>query len=237
MTGRLEAYDTIRSGVCAKLRVGMAIILDMDGVIVDSNPLHRRAWSIYNRRFGIETDEAMQQRMYGKRNDEIVRDFLGPNLTPEEVREHGAAKERLYRELMAGGMAGALVHGVREFLERQADAPIGVATNAEPENVDFVLDTAGLRRYFQVIVDGSQVQNPKPHPEIYLRAAERLAVAACDCIVFEDSLPGLEAARNAGMRTVGIKTTHTELPDADLAIDNFLSPELDPWLCLQRPRC
>ena len=71
------------------------MILDMDGVIVDSNPIHRDAWSIYNRRFGIETDEAMQQRMYGKRNDEIVRDFLGPHLTSEEVRAHGAAKERL----------------------------------------------------------------------------------------------------------------------------------------------
>ena len=62
----------------AGLSAGLAVILDMDGVIVDSNPVHRNAWSIYNRRFGIETDEAMQQRMYGKRNDEIVRDFLGP---------------------------------------------------------------------------------------------------------------------------------------------------------------
>src|SRR5437588_853966 len=83
--------------------------------------------------------------------------------------------------------------------------------------LDIVLDTAGLRRYFQVIVDGRQVRNPKPDPEIYLRTAERLRIPACDCIVFEDSFPGLEAARNAGMRTVGLKTTHTELPDADLA--------------------
>jgi beta-phosphoglucomutase len=214
----------------------MAIILDMDGVIIDSNPVHRHAWSMYNRRFGIETDEAMQQRMYGKRNDEIVRDFLGADLTPDQVREHGAAKERLYRELMADAMPAALVPGVREFLQRHTQTPFGVATNAEPENVDFVLDAAGLRRYFQVIVDGHQVRNPKPDPEIFLRAAEQLEVPACDCVVFEDSLPGLEAARNAGMRTVGVKTTHAELPDADLAIDNFLSPELDPWLLLQVPR-
>jgi len=214
----------------------MAIILDMDGVIIDSNPVHRSAWSIYNRRYGIETDEAMQQRMYGKRNDEIVRDFLGENLTPGEVLNHGAAKERLYRELMAAAMPDSLVPGVREFLKRYAGAPIGVASNAERENLDFVLDRADLRRYFQVIIDGNQVRNPKPDPEIYLRAAERLGVPGCDCIVFEDSLPGLEAARNAGMRTVGVKTTHAELPDADLAIDNFLSVELDPWLRLQMPR-
>ena len=221
----------------AVLRPGMAIILDMDGVIVDSNPVHRTAWSIYNRRFGIETDEAMQQRMYGKRNDEIVRDFLGSGLPESEVREHGAAKERLYRELMAGAMPGALVPGLRDFLERHAGTPKGVATNAEPENVDFILDTAGLRRYFQVIVDGHQVRNPKPDPEIFLTAARRLGVAACDCIVFEDSLPGLEAARNAGMRTVGLTTTHAELPEADPAIGNFLSRELEPWLSLQMPRC
>ena len=219
------------------MQAGLAIILDMDGVIIDSNPVHRHAWSIYNRRFGIETDEAMQERMYGKRNDEIVRDFLGAELSSEQVREHGAAKERLYRELMAQSIPAALVPGVREFLERHASAPKGVATNAEPENVDFVLDSAGLRPYFQVIVDGNQVRNPKPDPEIYLRAAEKLDVPACDCIVFEDSLPGLEAARNAGMRTVGVKTTHAELPDADLAIDNFLSAELDSWLRLQVPRC
>jgi HAD superfamily hydrolase (TIGR01509 family) len=192
---------------------------------------------MYNRRFGIETDEAMQQRMYGKRNDEIVRDFLGSDLTPLEVREHGAAKERLYRELMAARMPDALVPGLRDFLERHAGTPIGVATNAEPENVNFILDTAGLRQYFHVIVDGRQVRNPKPDPEVYLTTAGRLEVPACDCVVFEDSLPGLEAARNAGMRTVGVTTTHEELPDADLAIGDFLSPELEPWLCLQVPRC
>jgi beta-phosphoglucomutase family hydrolase len=208
----------------------------MDGVIVDSNPVHRRAWSAYNRRFGIETDEAMQQRMYGKRNDEIVRDFLGHHLSAEEVRAHGSAKERLYRELMTGSIGQALVPGVREFLERYAGAPMGVATNAEPENVNFVLDEAGLRPFFQVVIDGTQVRMPKPDPEIYLQAAEKLGIPAGDCIVFEDSLPGLQAARRAGMRTVGITTTHDSLPEADLAIDNFLNAELDPWLHRQKPR-
>jgi beta-phosphoglucomutase-like phosphatase (HAD superfamily) len=111
-----------------------------------------------------------------------------------------------------------------------------LATNAEPENVDFVLGTADLRHYFQVVIDGRQVQNAKPDPEIYLLAAEQLNVPARDCIVFEDSLPGLEAARAAGMRIVGVTTTHSELPDADLAIANFLTPELDSWLRLQMPR-
>ncbi|MCU1274647.1 MAG: HAD-superfamily hydrolase, subfamily variant 3, partial [Bryobacterales bacterium] len=70
----------------------------MDGVIIDSNPVHRQVWAQYNRLFGIETDEAMQQRLYGRRNDDIVRDFFGEHLTAEEIQAHGAAKERLFRE-------------------------------------------------------------------------------------------------------------------------------------------
>jgi beta-phosphoglucomutase len=213
----------------------MAILFDMDGVIVDSNPVHRDAWRIYNRRFGIETDEAMQQRMYGKRNDDIVRDFFGPQVTAAEVRAHGAAKERLYREMMADRIHQALVPGVVEFLDRHRGTPKALATNAEPANVDFVLDAAGLRAHFDVIVDGDQVKLPKPHPQIFLRAAELLRVAAGDCIVFEDSLAGIEAARRAGMRPVGVRTTHAVLPDADLTIDDFRSPELEPWLGRQIP--
>ncbi len=231
-----EACDRILSGTYTGLAPGLAIILDMDGVVIDSNPLHREAWRLYNHRFGMKTDEAMQQRMYGKRNDEIVRDFFGPNLTESEAAALGAEKERLYRELLGGRVRESLVPGLLEFLQRHADTPLAVATNAEPANVDFVLDNAGLRPYFRVVIDGHQVRKAKPDPEIYLRAAELLQIPTCDCIVFEDSLAGLAAARSAGMRTVGVKTTHEVLPDADLAIDHFFSAELEPWLRTQEPR-
>jgi beta-phosphoglucomutase len=217
------------------LRSGMAIVLDMDGVIVDSNPLHTEAWKVYNQRFGIEAGASLAERMYGRRNDEIVRDFFGPGLTAAEVAVHGAAKEELYRHMLAPRLAGALVPGVREFLQRHAGAPIGLATNAEPANVDFILDRGGLRAYFRVVVDGHQVRHAKPHPEIYLRAAELLAVAPRNCIVFEDSFSGVEAARAAGARIVGVRTTHGELPGADLEIDDFRSQELEPWIRAQVP--
>jgi beta-phosphoglucomutase family hydrolase len=208
----------------------LALILDMDGVIVDSNPVHREVWAAYNRRFGIETDEAMQQRMYGRRNDDIVRDFFGVNLTLEEVRAHGAAKERLFRETIGPVLNEALVPGLREFLERHRHQPLGIATNAEPENVAFLLDTARLRPYFRAVVDGHQVERPKPHPDIYLRAAELLGAPPEDCVVFEDSLTGIQAARAAGMAVVGVGTTHDELPGVDLEIRDFTSPALEPWL-------
>lgn len=208
----------------------IALIFDMDGVIIDSNPLHRRAWELYNRRFGVETTEEMHTRMYGKRNDQIVRDYLGNHLSDAEVFEHGAAKERLYRELAGPGIEAALVPGVREFLMRHRDLPMAVASNAEAANVEFVLDVAGLRSFFRAIVDGHQVSRPKPAPDVFLKAAELLDAAPRDCIVLEDSYSGVAAGLAAGMRVVGLRTTHRELPGTALAVDNFLSPELERWL-------
>jgi beta-phosphoglucomutase family hydrolase len=207
-----------------------ALIFDMDGVIIHSNPVHREAWVLYNRRFGIETDDAMLQRMLGRRNDEIIQDFFGGNVAVEEVAAHGAAKEALYREIIGSRVSEALVPGVREFLPRHQGMPIGLATNAEPANVEFLFERAGLRPFFHVVVDGHQVANPKPHPEVYLKAAELLGVAATNCVVFEDSHSGIQAARAAGMRVVGVRTTHAELPGVDLEIDDFRSPALEPWL-------
>ncbi len=205
----------------------------MDGVIIDSNPVHREAWAAFNRGFGVETTEAMQQRMYGKRNDEIIRDFFGAGLPDEEVARRGAAKEEMYRHMIAGRIERILVPGLRPLLDRYRGAPMALATNAEPENVAFLLDRAGLRPYFRVVVDGHQVRHPKPDPEIYLRAAELLSVPPADCIVFEDSYAGVDAARAAGARVIGIRTTHQDLPGADLTIDNFLSGELSAWLAAQ----
>jgi beta-phosphoglucomutase family hydrolase len=213
----------------------MAMVLDMDGVIVDSNPLHVQVWTAYNRRFGIDAGGSLAERMYGRRNDEIVRDFFGAHLSAEEIAAHGSAKESLYREMLEPVFAEALVPGVEAFLRRHAGAPIALATNAEPANVDFVLNRGGLRAYFRAIVDGHQVSRPKPDPEIYLRAAELLSTAPKNCIVFEDSYQGLQAAHAAGARIVGMRTTHTELPGANLAIDNFLSPTLELWLRAQMP--
>jgi beta-phosphoglucomutase len=210
-----------------------AFLFDMDGVIVDSNPYHLQAWEAFNRRYGLETTEAMHQRMYGRRNDQIVRDFFGPGLAAEEVIARGAAKEALYREMIADRVESMLVPGLREFLERYRDTPKAVATNGEPSNVDFLLQQAGLRPYFQVVLNGHQVSRPKPDPEIYLRAAELLQTEPAACIVYEDSHSGVEAGRAAGMRVIGISTTYGNLPGTVLTIDNFKSRDLQEWLAAE----
>jgi beta-phosphoglucomutase len=207
-----------------------AFLFDMDGVIADSNPYHRLAWEAFNRRYGLETTEAMQQGMYGRRNDQIVRDFFGAGLADEEVAARGAAKEALYREMIADRVESMLVPGLREFLERYRDTPKAVASNAEPANVDFLLQQTGLRPYFQVVLNGQQVSHPKPDPEIYLRAAELLQTEPAACIVFEDSHSGVAAGRAAGMRVIALSTTFGYLPGTVLTIDNFRSRELHEWL-------
>jgi HAD superfamily hydrolase (TIGR01509 family) len=202
----------------------------MDGVILNSNPVHREAWVRFNRRFGLETTETMLEGMYGKRNDVIVRDFYGEGLPAEEIAARGAAKERLYREMLAGRVEETLTPGLRRFLERHRSLPMAVATNAEPANVAFVLEEAGLAHCFRAVVDGQQVQRPKPFPDIYRRAAELLEARPDECVVFEDSHSGIAAARAAGMRVVGVRSTYRKLPGADLVVDDFLSKELEPWL-------
>ena len=112
-------------------------------------------------------------------------------------------------------------------------APMAVASNAERDNVRFILEEAKLTPYFRAVVDGYQVERPKPFPDIYLRTAELLGTPPADCIVFEDSHTGVQAARAAGMRVAGIGATHAELPGAALTVGSFLDPELEIWLQAQ----
>jgi HAD superfamily hydrolase (TIGR01509 family) len=137
--------------------------------------------------------------------------------------------------MVAGRIEEILVPGLRSFLESQRRHPMAVASNAEPANVAFVLDRGRLRQYFRVVVDGHQVSHPKPDPEIYRRTAELLEIPPQDCVVFEDSLLGVQAARAAGCRVVGLLTTHEDLPGAELKIDNFSTGDLCEWLLVQKP--
>jgi beta-phosphoglucomutase len=210
-----------------------AFLFDMDGVIVDSNPHHRLAWEAFNRSYGLETTEAMHGRMYGRRNDQIVRDFFGAGLSAEEVDARGAAKEAIYREMIAGQVESMLVPGLRDFLDNYREIPKAVASNGEPANVDFLLDQSGLRPYFSVVLNGHQVSHPKPDPEIYLLAAELLKVEPKACIVFEDSHSGVEAGRSAGMQVIGLSTTFGYLPGTALTIDNFKNGDLRAWLAAE----
>lgn len=209
------------------------MLFDLDGVLVHSMPLHTEAWRRYLEKLGI-TVKDIEHSMHGKRNPELVREWFGGHLAEDAVLEHGAAKERLFRDLMqAEDPAQFRVPGLLAFLERHKDLPKAIGSNAEAANIEFVLDYLGLRRFFDVVVNGHEVKRPKPFPDIYLRAAERLGVEPSHCIVFEDSPPGVEAGRAAGMRVVVVETTPTEFEGYNLRVRDFLDPRLEPWLNAQ----
>jgi HAD superfamily hydrolase (TIGR01509 family) len=123
-----------------------------------------------------------------------------------------------------------MVPGVTDFIARHRELPMAVASNAEPANIQFVLQSAQLAPFFRAVVDGHQVSRPKPAPDVFLKAAEEIGIAPRDCIVFEDSYSGVQAGLAAGMRVVGLLTTHDELPGTSLAVRSFLAPELEAWL-------
>ena len=102
--------------------------------------------------------------------------------------------------MVSGRVEEMLVPGLKPFLERHREMRMGVASNAEPENVALLLDRAGLRPYFRVVVDGYQVRNPKPHPDVYLRAAQLLEAEPHNCIVFVDEIDAVGRHRGAGLR-------------------------------------
>ena len=207
-----------------------ALLFDMDGVIVDSTALHTEAWRVYLRELGMDVED-IEGRMLGKHNADLVRDFFaGHELSPETIYHHGARKEAMYREMLRPVWEHHLVPGVVDFIRRHRQQPMAVGSNAEPANVKLVLELAGIRECFGAIVDGHQVSRPKPHPDVYLLAADLLGVHPERCIVFEDSATGIEAALAADMRVVGVTTTMSTLRGADLLISNFLDSELEAWL-------
>lgn len=213
---------------------GLGAIFDMDGVIIDSTPMHNRAWEVYLERHGRDSSQ-VQKRMHGLRNDDIVRDFFGSGLDLQEVLAHGAAKERLYREMMAPVLERHLIPGIREILQGLGETPMAVASNAEPANIDFVLEGAGIRDRFLSVVDGHFVERPKPDPEIYLRAAEFIGVKPENCVIFEDSIPGIQAALASGARVVALTTTLPHFEGVHLHTANFHDPRLAEWLRAQSP--
>jgi beta-phosphoglucomutase len=207
-----------------------ALIFDMDGVLIDSNPWHRRVWAEFCERHGLPLPPDRVEWMYGKRNDEIVDAWFGGQRSAAERLRLGHEKEALFRELLRGRVMDIAVPGLHDLLRRYDSYPAAVASNAEIENLEFVIQGLGLGERFGAVVSGGEVQRPKPDPEVYLVAAQRLGVGPGECLVFEDTAPGVAAARAAGMRAVGLSTTTPDLPGAELVVEDFRSLALEPFL-------
>ncbi|MCS6833559.1 MAG: HAD family phosphatase [Flammeovirgaceae bacterium] len=202
-----------------------AVIFDMDGVLVDSNPYHKIALQKFCEKYGFTlTEDDFKARIYGRTNKDWLTNLFG-TLSEEQLKAYATEKELLYQEIYRPFIKE--VHGLKEFLHHLQihEIPYAIGTSAPAINVAFTLSSIGLSSYFHTILDERFVAQGKPHPEIYLKVADRLGFPPNRCLVIEDSFSGIEAGIAAGAKVIGITTTHTReelaATNVSLVIEDF----------------
>lgn len=213
-----------------------AVIFDMDGVLILSIAAHAAAWRETAARHGRPMTHDDFLRVNGMTNHDICTTLWGAaRATPEFIARIGDEKERAYRDAVRADLP--LAPGLRPLLQalQAAGARLAVGTSGPLENVDLVLDQGGLRPFFGGVVHAGLVQRGKPAPDIFLRAAELVGAAPERCVVIEDAPTGVRAALAAGMRCVGVATTHDAgdltAVGAHLVRPDLASLSVDDLLC------
>jgi beta-phosphoglucomutase family hydrolase len=206
-----------------------AVIWDMDGVIADTAPYHFRAWQeVFAGRDASYTEDDFR-RNFGKRNDAIIRNILSSKISPGEMKAIAAEKEENFRRRARDNikpLPGAieLMKSIKEHGFYQA-----LASSAPIENIRLITQQLGIEGFFQVVVSGGEVREGKPSPQGFLMAAEKLQVKPQDCIVIEDAIAGVAAAKRASMACIAVTTTNSgkKLTEADLIVDTLEKVKVD----------
>lgn len=196
----------------------------MDGVICHTNPYHAEAFrQFFDKRSIPYTDQEFIDHMYGKHNSYIMKYFLKRELSDQEVKVLEDEKESLFRSIYTDVVDP--IPGFLSFLSnlKGAGYKTGVATSAPYLNLELILNKLSFASRMESILSSEDVDRHKPHPEVYLKSAQKLAVPPAQCIVFEDSFSGVTAAINAGMKVVGVLSSHAkeELPPCDYYIQDY----------------
>jgi beta-phosphoglucomutase family hydrolase len=200
-----------------------AVIWDMDGVLADTAPHHLRAWQETFTKRGINFTEADFMRGFGVRNDAIIRNTLGEQTTDAETETIAREKEATFRRIIGKDikpLPGAL-ELVRALYEK--GVKMAIASSTVIENIRLIVGSLGIEKYFKAVITGHDVTKGKPSPQVFLVAAQRLGVEPQNCLVFEDAVAGVKAAKSAGMYCVAITSTHPreKLAEADLVVDSL----------------
>lgn len=182
-----------------------AAIWDVDGTLVDTAELHFQAWQEVCKEHGREFTRADFAATFGRRNPEIIAQLFGDRFAAKEVQEIGDRKEILYRAAARKGVpllpgAGELLAGLHKEGIRQA-----IGSSAPHANLELILELTGIARFIEAVVGSEDTTRGKPDPEVFLLAAQRLGVAPARCVVFEDAVAGVQAARAGGMRCVAVR--------------------------------
>jgi beta-phosphoglucomutase family hydrolase len=186
-----------------------AAIFDMDGTLVDNMHFHQEAWCSFLSDHGLQVSEEEYHAKNAGILPEIIARFFPEVKEIEALYELGRKKEQKYQEIYRPHVKA--LPGLESFLTslRKSGIKTALATAADRGNIDFTLDALGIREYFDAIVGAEDVTKGKPDPEVFLVAAQKLGVEPDYCAAFEDSNPGIRSALAAGMRVVGLATTHT----------------------------
>jgi HAD superfamily hydrolase (TIGR01509 family) len=203
-----------------------AAVFDMDGVLIDSGAHHRHAWRMLLDEMGAEPADPEHWRLtIGRPSEEAIPLLLGRRVSDAEARRLARRKRDFYQARAQTGLDPVL--GVREFLEslEELGVPCAVGTSASRWDAERLLDDLGLLRFFDVMVTADDVMLGKPDPEVWVQVARRLRVPVARCVVFEDAPVGIQAARAAGMRAIGVTTAHRDdeliAAGASLTIPDF----------------
>ncbi len=202
-----------------------AILWDMDGTIFDSKACHYQTWKYTLNQFGFDFSQEDFDATFGRNNHATITLLLGFDPDPELFEDIVKIKEAYFRKLAP--QATRLVPGVINWLTdaRSFNLPQGLASSAPMENIQSLLVNFNLTEYFDQIVSGEHLP-AKPEPDVFLKAAQALGRPPENCWVIEDSQPGVEAAKNAGMTCIAVTTNlpPTKLKSADLILEDFLKP-------------
>ena len=197
------------------------VLWDVDGTLINSSDYHFQSWrdTLVLKSFALSHEQFLKD--FGRRNDEIVPLYLGPATAAADIQRIADAKELLYRRMLSerGGQA---LPGVLRWLERlrRSGWRQAVASSAPPANLEAILATLGIAGYFDAVVSAADVSRGKPDPQVFLVAAQRLQVPPERCVVVEDAPAGVEGARRAGMRVIGVLSSQVAL-DADIVVSTL----------------
>lgn len=204
--------------------ISWGALFDWDGVIVDSAPLHQISWEIMAEQEQKTFDPDSFVKGFGMTNEVIIPNILGWASAPAEIRRLAREKEETYRRLVREKGLSALP-GVEVFLRRlrNAGTPCVVGSSTERANLECAIDVLGFREYLPQMVAGDEVEHGKPAPDIFLKAAGKIRMPPSQCVVFEDAVAGVQAARAAGMKVVAVTTTRRaeDLHEADIIVDRL----------------
>lgn len=198
-------------------------LFDLDGVIVDTAKYHYLAWKRLAGELGFEFTEEDNERLKGvsrMRSLEILLEVGGITGTEEEKLQMAEKKNNWYVEYIRKMDESEILKGAKEYLQKLRGEGMKIALGSASKNAPMILDNLGITDLFDAIIDGNKVSKAKPDPEVFLLGARELALEAADCVVFEDAEAGIEAARRAGMGTVGIGKKEI-LKEADMVVNGL----------------